>query len=255
VAPDRLEVQEPTVALVGRAGHEPLRIGVLADLQTRSVGPHEQEAVDRLLAARPDLILVPGDVYQGDPGSLPDQLGALRSLLGRLQAPGGVFVVQGDVDPPGQLAQIFDGTGARLLRDEVVHLDVRDRHVTLAGLDLDVSTPSAGAALAALEGDAAGDDVRIVVAHRPDAVLRLPVPSRVDLVVAGHTHGGQVALPFVGPPMTLSAVPRAVAAGGLHEVDGRRIFVSKGVGMERGQAPPIRFGVTPDVGVLTVTTS
>lgn len=106
---------------------EPLRIGVLADLQTRSVGPHEQEAVDRLLAARPDLILVPGDVYQGDPGSLPDQLGALHSLLGRLHAPGGVYVVQGDFDPPGQLAQIFAGTDARLLRDEVVHLDVRDR--------------------------------------------------------------------------------------------------------------------------------
>ncbi|MFN8041631.1 MAG: metallophosphoesterase [Acidimicrobiales bacterium] len=255
VAPDRLEVQEPTVALVGRAGREPLRIGVLADLQTRSVGPHEQEAVDRLLAARPDLILVPGDVYQGDPGSLPDQLGALHSLLGRLHAPGGVYVVQGDFDPPGQLAQIFAGTDARLLRDEVVHLDVRDRRVTLAGLDLDVWTPSAAAALAGLDADRGGDDIRIVVAHRPDAVLRLPVPTRVDLVVAGHTHGGQISLPVLGPPLTLSAVPRPVAAGGLHEVDGRRIFVSKGVGMERGQAPPVRLGVTPDIGIITLASS
>ena len=253
VAPDRLEVQEPTLVVADRGGHEPLRIGVLADLQTRAVGPHEEEAVDRLLAARPDLILVPGDVYQGDPGSLPEQLDALRRLLGRLQAPGGVFVVQGDVDPPGQLARIFDGTGARVLHDEVVRLDVRDRRVALAGLDLDVWSPTAATALADLEADAGDDDVRIVMAHRPDAVLGLPRASRVDLVVAGHTHGGQVALPFLGPPLTLTSVPRPVAAGGLHEVDGHRLFVSKGVGMERGQAPPVRLGVTPDIGIITVT--
>lgn len=255
VAPDRLEVQEPTVVLAGRAGQEPLRIGVLSDLQTRSVGPHEQEAVDRLLGAHPDLILVPGDVYQGDPGSLPDQLDALRALVGRLHAPGGVYVVQGDVDPPGQLARIVEGTGARLLHDEVVRIDVRDRHVTLAGLDLDVTSSSATAALARLEADAGADDVRLVVAHRPDAVLRLPVPTRVDLVVAGHTHGGQVSVPGYGPPLTLSAVPRPVAAGGLHELDGRRVFVSKGVGMERGQAPPVRLGVTPDIGIITLTSA
>ena len=83
-------------------------------------------------------------------------------------------------------------------------------------------------------------------------MLQLPADSGIDLVVAGHTHGGQVALPMFGPPLTLSAVPRQVGAGGLHEVRGNPIYVSTGVGMERGQAPQLRFGVRPSVAVLEV---
>ncbi|MDQ3742401.1 MAG: phosphohydrolase, partial [Actinomycetota bacterium] len=94
--------------------------------------------------------------------------------------------------------------------------------------------------------------VRIVLAHRPDVVLDLADDTRVDLVVAGHTHGGQVQLPLLGPPLTASEIPRDVAAGGLHDVDGHRIYVTRGVGVERGQAPKLRFGSVPEVSVLTL---
>lgn len=94
--------------------------------------------------------------------------------------------------------------------------------------------------------------MRLLVAHRPDAVLRLSPATRVDLVVSGHTHGGQLQLPLVGPLTTASHVPRAVAAGGLHEIDGRRIYVSRGIGVERGQAPRLRFGAPPEVAILTL---
>jgi uncharacterized protein len=70
--------------------------------------------------------------------------------------------------------------------------------------------------------------------------------------VAGHTHGGQVQLPIVGPPSIASRVPREVGAGGLHELDGRRIYVSRGVGVERGQAPLLRFGAVPEVSLITL---
>jgi uncharacterized protein len=75
----------------------------------------------------------------------------------------------------------------------------------------------------------------------------------VDLVVAGHTHGGQLQLPLVGPPMIASRVPRDVGAGGLHVLDGRRIYVSRGVGVERGQSPNLRLGAPPEVAVVTLT--
>jgi len=72
----------------------------------------------------------------------------------------------------------------------------------------------------------------------------------VDLLIAGHTHGGQVVVPGFGPPLTLTSVPREVAAGGLRELDGRRLYVSRGVGMERGWAPPLRLFCAPEVTLL-----
>ena len=91
--------------------------------------------------------------------------------------------------------------------------------------------------------------MRILLAHKPDAIELLEGRS-VDLLVSGHTHGGQVSLPFVGPPLTLSDVPRHVAAGGLHELDGTAVYVSTGVGRERDNAPQLRFGVRPSIGII-----
>ena len=71
-------------------------------------------------------------------------------------------------------------------------------------------------------------------------------------MVAGHTHGGQVQVPYAGPPTIASQVPRGVGAGGLHELEGRRVYVTRGVGVERGQAPKLRIGSPPEVSVLTL---
>jgi predicted MPP superfamily phosphohydrolase len=75
---------------------------------------------------------------------------------------------------------------------------------------------------------------------------------RIDLALAGHTHGGQVVVPFFGPLLTLSDVPRHVAAGGVHELGPVRVHVSRGVGMERGSAPQIRFFCPPEICLLTL---
>ena len=94
----------------------------------------------------------------------------------------------------------------------------------------------------------ADDVVTIALTHRPDIIAWLP--GRVDLIVTGHTHGGQIRLPFVGPLVTASSVPRHIAAGGLNDIDGHRIYVSTGVGLERSDAPQVRFGVRPSIGIL-----
>ena len=93
---------------------------------------------------------------------------------------------------------------------------------------------------------------RILLAHRPDIALLLPPDSGIDLTVSGHTHGGQVAVPLLGPLVTSSRVSRAVAAGGLHDVRGNPLFVSTGVGMTRLDAPQIRLLTQPAVGLITL---
>jgi len=100
-----------------------------------------------------------------------------------------------------------------------------------------------------------GDDLRLLVAHYPDQIEHLSANSRVDLLVAGHTHGGQVQIPFLGPPITLTSVPREVAAGGYHVMNGRAIYVSRGIGCERGLAPRLRFNCAPEVSLLTLETT
>ena len=252
VEPNELVLETAEIALPKeRALSVPLRLGVLADLQCTEVGTHEREAVDLLMAQRPDLIVIPGDLFQTFSSAEFEALrGPLHELLGRLHAPLGVFAVPGNCDPIDRVEPMLEGTDVRLLLDESVSLAWGGRAITLCGLKLWVQSRAARRHLATLEGP--GKDVRIVLSHVPDSVLQLPDPTRVDLVVAGHTHGGQVQLPFFGPLLTLSEVPREAAAGGLHAIGGTQLYVSRGIGAERGDAPLIRFNCLPEVSLLTL---
>jgi uncharacterized protein len=86
----------------------------------------------------------------------------------------------------------------------------------------------------------------ILLTHNPD--IFPGVPTRVALTLAGHTHGGQVRLPFVGRPIVPSQFKQRYAAGHLTE-DGRQLFVATGVGTS---ILPVRFRVPPAVTVLTL---
>ena len=234
-----------------RAGTLPLKIAVLADLQATTVGDHERNAIDTLMATEPDLILIPGDVFQGSATMFHSEVADFRELLSGLHAPGGVFAVHGNTDSRRPASTLFDGTDIQVLDDEVVRFQVRDRSVALLGLSMAyVGRDRRCADFANTPGD---QELRIVMGHVPDIVYSIPRgSSRVDLVVAGHTHGGQVSFPFIGPPVVLTSVPRNVAAGGLHVLDGRRIYISRGVGMERGLAPRIRWRCPPEVSLITL---
>jgi len=86
------------------------------------------------------------------------------------------------------------------------------------------------------------------VGHSPDFALG---DVRANLLLAGHTHGGQVQLPFIGPLLTVSRVPRRWASGVTHLADDNKaLIVSNGVGMERRHAPRIRFLCPPEVIII-----
>jgi predicted MPP superfamily phosphohydrolase len=248
VEPHRIVTEVVALDLADeRAGTDSVRLGVLADLQTNHIGAYENEAVDALLATDPDVILIPGDLFQGNHEEFERELEPLRTLLSRLDAPGGVYFVQGDSDHWWRMQQILPGTGITPLFNEIVDVQVGDRILRIGGTTITYDSDRAQTMVRSLEGAPEDGTTRILVSHRPDVVDTLPQDSRVDLVVAGHTHGGQIALPFFGPPVTLSEVPRDVARGGLHEVNGNAIVVSTGVGLVRGQAPQVRFLSRPSV--------
>lgn len=229
------------------------RIGVLADVQNTTIGDHERDALQRLIDADVDLLLVPGDLWQMSDDRIEEVWPIYRTYVEAMVAGvGAVVIVEGDTDDVGQLRRVVDGTGAHLLADDHIDLIINGAPVRVGGTVLRSTYGPTDAAIEMLADLTAVDEetFTILLSHRPDAIEDLTTP--VDLVVSGHTHGGQIAVPFFGPLVTFSDVPRAVAAGGLHEIDGQPIYVSTGVGLERGTAPQVRFNVRPSVGVIDV---
>jgi uncharacterized protein len=239
--------------VAGRAvGTRDLRILHLTDIQTPTIGEHERRALEAGLAARPDLIVLTGDYVQNELGRRTEERAAfdLRVLMSRVgfNAPLGVFATNGDAGPPCR--DVFAGTAVRCLVDESASVALPGGGtMSITGLSRSRGRERRPEALGELLGAAPRADVRVVISHAPDFVDALPEP--VDLVLAGHTHGGQVVLPFFGPPHTASRLPR-LYAGGLHDYAGTPLHVSRGVGMERGFAPPLRFLCPPEICVLDV---
>lgn len=253
VEPNRLVEERVDVVIDGPgAPREPLRIAVLADIQSRAVDERLREAVRRAMAFEPHLIVLPGDLIQlEDEREYLRVVPQFRELLQPLSAPLGVYFTLGNTDSARLVARVFEGTNVRLLANEAVEVEHAGQRVLVGGGGMSFDSVSTRTFLQRFERRES-DELRILVSHFPDVVFGLGPGRGVDLVVAGHTHGGQVQLPFIGPPITLSDVPRSAAAGGLHEVAGQLLYVSRGIGAERGAAPQIRWNCPPEVSLLTL---
>ncbi len=248
IEPYRLRLERVDVPLsTNPAPRERLKVVVIADLQTDRITDYEHDAVTRALAEQPDLILLPGDFFQGTDAQFATELPAYRALLNRLAAPAGVYACQGNLDHDQRLRTLFAGTSVRVLRNETIVTRLRGCRIALTGVDW--PRRSRADTARRLPSGRPAADVHIVLSHSPAAVHYFPGPF--DLLVSGHTHGGQVVIPGFGP-LAVAAVNRTVAAGGLHEVDGRLVYVSRGVGMERSTAPPLRLFCPPELSVLTL---
>jgi predicted MPP superfamily phosphohydrolase len=139
---------------------------------------------------------------------------------------------------------LFGGTGAYELRGEAVRVDVRGTALRLAGVPVGRER-QIGAILDAVP---AGDFL-VLLHHYPDEILG--VAGRVDLYCAGHIHGGQIALPFYGALVTLSRLGKRFEAG-LYRVGATWLYVNRGIGMEGGRIPRVRFCARPEVTVIEV---
>lgn len=253
IEPYQLVEETATIAVRSDAGRvTPIHVGVLADIQTDRVTDYERGAFARLMAENPDIVLIPGDVLQCTRRQYAAQVDAIRALANRLDAPGGAFFVEGDVDELDRLRPVFWGTPVRMLINEIAETRVGDQGVLIGGVELNYRSADARRTIQRLIDMPRNGRIKVLVAHRPDVVMELPQGADIDLVVAGHTHGGQVVIPGFGPPMTLTHLPRDIAAGGLHDWKGNAIYISRGVGMERGPSPRLRLFCPPEISLLTL---
>lgn len=238
IEPTALEVEHQVVH--SDRVDAPIRIAVVADLQTDAPGAYETAALRAVMAEKPDLIVMPGDFVQRESRAEYERAWAqLRDVVDEagLTAPLGVFLTQGDVEHARWETQLV-GTEMQELHGRV---RVRD-DVWLTGLDL--ATSRHGSTVTRLD-----DAFSIVAGHAPDFALG---DVDADLLVAGHTHGGQVQLPWLGPIVTLTQVPRSWASGRTAIDDDTTLIVSRGVGMERGAAPRLRLLCPPQIVIVDV---
>ena len=247
--PSSLRVKEYSLSLPdwpsGRAG---LRIALLSDLHVGS--PYQplsklQELVERTNAARPDLVLLAGDLVIQDVAGgrfvAPEEL---APVLGQLSAPLGVYAVLGNhdwwLDAP-RVRRALEGAGIPVLEDRAVRIEDGGSPFWLAGISDFLEGPHDVAGTLAQVRDGAPV---LAFTHNPDVFPE--IPERVSLTLAGHTHGGQVYLPGIGRPIVPSRYGERFAIGHVVE-DGRHLFVTPGVGTS---ILPVRFLVPPEVSIV-----
>lgn len=217
-----------------------VRVIIVADIQTDNPGPYERRVLRRVHSEEPDLILLAGDyVQQADQGRYREAAQELSRMMEEegLDAPLGAYAVRGNVDWPGQWERIFSGLPVTAV-DQSDTVDLGP--LTLTALSLRASSDTE-VSVSRVEG------FHIVMGHVPNFAKG---DVEADLLIAGHTHGGQVQLPIVGPVMTLSDVPRTWASGVTEIAPGKTLIVSRGIGMERGYAPRLRFLCRPQLVIV-----
>lgn len=254
VAPNRLRLTRVDAPIHDLA--EPFvgyTIAVLSDLHyggTRAPGAVVRQAVALTRATRPDVIVLLGD-YGISYWAIPRTsrrlyawaMRALAPILRELHAPDGVIATIGNHDHEGDLGAVRDwlrALGALVLVNDHVLVARGDARLAIAAVDdYKYGAIDARRALAGVP-----DDVpRIVLSHNPDGVRALAPDVRVDLVLAGHTHGGQVVLPWLGAPLRHATVCGRHTASGWVPNARAPLYVSRGV----GSMMPIRISCPPEV--------
>lgn len=241
IEPNWLEVTHYTVT--SPKIRRPLRIVVVADFQADQIGEYEREVLERVAEEKPNLVLFAGDYLQAPWEELSELRQSFRALLREtnISKHAAAFAVEGNIDATGW-EEAFAGTGVIAVADhcsfelpdfDVTCLPVRDSRNRM--LAVNRRRP---------------ERLHIVVGHIPNFALG---KIDADLLVAGHTHAGQARLPGVGPVVVNCGVPRAWASGLSHLSGDRTLVVSRGVGMERGYAPRLRFLCRPELAVIDVT--
>ncbi|MGX9720228.1 metallophosphoesterase [Stenotrophomonas acidaminiphila] len=231
-----------------------LRMAVLADVHASPVKRswRTQRIVDAVMAARPDLIVLPGDMVDGEV----EDSAAFVAPLAELAAPYGVWVAPGNHEyyhGYRRWMAHFRGLGLGVLENQTAKLHIHGRTLAVSGVgDLAALRPSAymrgGPApdLPAVIAAARGSDAHILLAHQPKQAREAAASGAFDLQVSGHTHGGHM----LGFDRWVVAPANHGYVRGDYRVGAMTLFVSSGAGQWDGFS--VRLGVPSSIDVLVL---
>lgn len=220
---------------------KPIRIVHISDIHSEEKSRLEEKLPTAIAEQKPDLI-----VFSGDSLNSPEGLPVFRKCLTEISKIAPTYVVRGNWDVWYWSKQnLFDGTGANQLSATAERLEINGVPIWLVGIFVDAEEK-----LSETLQQIPKDEFSIFLFHYPDLIEEIS-RADIDLYCAGHTHGGQVAMPFYGALVTFSKFGKKYE-GGTYQINKTILNVNRGIGMEGGNTPRVRFWARPEITVIDI---
>jgi hypothetical protein len=247
IEPFRVSVTRITVQSPKLNGLPPLRLLHLSDFHIERLTRREARVLELIDTLRPDVIVYTGDLLNFSNIDDPVARDECARLLTRLHAPQGVFGIPGTplVDTPSVQADLYPrAANIRWLRNETIALsDYPVLHILGVTCTHDslLDAPKLERLCEALSDHS----FKLLLYHAPDLMPEAS-GARIDLYLCGHTHGGQIRLPFYGAVFTSSLYGKRYEMGCYRE-GATTLYVSRGLGLEGKGAPRMRLLCPPEM--------
>lgn len=221
-----------------------LRLVQISDLHLDQLADYHHKVAARIAELRPDLILLTGDYLEQK-----RNVRGVLDFLKLLAAPHGIFAVQGNWEywsrlEGENLQRHFSGVGVELLINQRADVRPHGRQLSILGLDY----PSSGHQLQALMQKVDPASINVLLSHVP-AFAHERLSRHINLILCGHTHGGQIRLPML-PPLYLPRYTGRFVAGryevGTHKIP---LYVNRGLGTS---ILPMRFLCRPEITLIEI---
>ena len=215
----------------------------LTDFHSFGFLEREKRVLEIVEQINPDFVFITGDFID----SLTKDIASCEKFWQEMgkRYQGRIFGVLGNHDP-NSLEKLLEKAGIVILNNENRKIFQKEEYICLIGVnDPDTGRDNFTKAMAGAEENVS----KILLAHSPDIINDLKVGESADLILAGHTHGGQIKIPFLRP-FWVPTKNRGKYASGLFEINNAYMYVNRGIGMT---ALPIRFNCAPEITVIELT--
>ncbi len=203
---------------------------------------HLKYVVKRINEQNPDIVLLIGDYVNMHEETLSYPIEKTAEILSQIKSKHGIYTVLGNHDyykDGEKIKRALNKAGIKVLENANEQIEIKGKRISIAGIeDLITGFPNIRKTLKGTSKPT------ILLSHQPDIYYK--VPEEVNLILAGHTHGGQVVIPFIGAVVVPSRYGAKFASGFFDE-EGRKMIVTKGIGTS---ILPIRFNCMPEIVVI-----
>ena len=228
-----------------------IRIIQIGDIHLERFGIREQKLIELLTEKKPDLIVFTGDFLNLSNNTDPIAIDQIINLLLSIQNIAPTYCVTGSpaVDLMDTLKIIENKANVQFLNDIHCKIKVNDQSINIIGISCSHNPMKDILKLDQIPTKP--DEFNLLLYHSPDLLLEIKEEHNIDLMMSGHTHGGQVRLPFFGAIFTGSLYGRIFQAG-LYNYLSTTLYISRGIGFEGMGAPRVRFLCKPEITEWTI---